>query len=409
VPGTDLALAGAGSFATSTATNGQFVITNIPTGSYTLNPQKTNEVTAITAYDASLVLQADAHALTLSANQLLAADVNRNGTASAMDAAYILEKAVGLIDGPFPGAGKLWDFTPSQRSYALLNGDLTGQDFTAVLIGDVSGNWAPPSPPSGGLKAAGGINAKDEVSPDAALVAVDSAPAAPPNEQILRVLLQITNPVVCSADLVLSYTPTNRAILAVQPGTDAGLSSASNTNTAGTIRVGLAAVKPMAINGPLVLVRFSGSGPVSLHIDRISLNEDLLPTPTGTTVAAFDGDHDGLIDYDELNVFLTDPANPDTDCDGMSDGAEVRAGTNPLDRFSVFTLRECVSTPDGGWRITWSAVPGKRYQLEYRDGLSDLSWKATGSVITADGEMVSVQDYAAVPGSSRLYRVRLIE
>jgi hypothetical protein len=93
----------------------------------------------------------------------------------------------------------------------------------------------------------------------------------------------------------------------------------------------------------------------------------------------------------------------------MSDGAEVRAGTNPLDRFSVFTLRECVSTPDGGWRITWSAVPGKRYQLEYRDGLSDLSWKATGSVITADGEMVSVQDYAAVPGSSRLYRVRLIE
>jgi hypothetical protein len=241
------------------------------------------------------------------------------------------------------------------------------------------------------------------------LVAVDSAPATPPGEQILRVLLQVTNPVVYSVDLVLGYTPTNRAVLAVELGTDTGLSIASNTNTAGTIRIGLAGVKAFAINGPLVLVRFSGSEPVSLHIDQLSLNEDLLPTPTATTFAAFDSDHDGLIDYDELNVFHTDPANPDTDGDGLADGAEVRAGTSPLDRFSVFALRECASAADGSWRITWSAVPGKRYQLEYRDGLSDSSWKSTGAVVTADDETSSVQDYVTVPGSSRLYRVRLIE
>jgi hypothetical protein len=409
VPGASLNLVGAGAFQTISATNGGFAITNIPTGSYVLTPAKTNQVAEITGYDASLVLQAAAGLLTLSPSQILAADVNRNGSVSAMDASYILEKAVGLIDGPFPGAGKMWDFVPNQRSYSLLNGDLARQDFTAVLIGDVSGNWAPPSPPEGGLKAAGGIHAMDEHSSELALVAVDSAPVSAPGEQILRVLLQVTNPAVYSADLVLSYTPTNRAIVGVLPSADSGLSIASNTNTAGTIRIGLAGVRPFAINGPLVLVRISGSEPVSLHLDQISLNEDLLPTPTPTTVAAFDSDHDGLIDYDELNVFHTDPANPDTDCDGMTDGAEVRAGTSPLDRFSVFTLRECASTTDGSWRITWSAVPGKHYQLECRDDLSDSPWKEIGLVILAETEAVSVTDSLAVPGGVRLYRVRLVE
>ncbi len=409
VPGTDLALAGTGSFSTTTATNGLYVITNIPTGSYTLSPQKTNDVAEITAYDASLVLQADAHAITLSAEQVLAGDVNRNGAVSAMDAAYILEMAVGLIEAPFPGAGKLWEFVPNQRSYALLNGDLTGQDFTAVLIGDVSGNWEPGSPPQGGPWLAGGKRMKDEGSSDAALVAVDSAPVAATGEQIARVLLQMTNPAVYSADLVLSYTPTNQVIVAVESGTDTGFAIASNTNTPGIIRVGLADSEPSAINGPLVLVRFADSEPVNVQVDQISLNEDLLPTPTATRVATFDCDNDGLIYHDELNAFHTDPANPDTDGDGMKDGVEVRAGTNPLDRLSVFALRACTVAVNGSRQITWSAVPGRRYQLEYRDCLADSSWTETGPVVTADQETLSVWDDFTVPGSARLYRVRLVQ
>lgn len=409
VPGTGLALTGTGSFSTTTAINGEYVITNIPTGSYTLSPQKTNDVTDITAYDASLVLQADARAITLSSNQFLAADVNRNGVVSAMDAAYILELAVGLIEAPFPGAGKFWEFVPNQRGYSLLNSDLTGQDFTAVLIGDVSGNWAPPSPPESGPWLFGGRETKDEGSSDVALVAVDSAPVAATGEQIARVLLQMTNAAVYSADLVLSYTPTNQAIVAVESSTDAGFAMASNTNIPGIIRVGLADSKPSAINGPLVLVRFADSAPVSLCVDQISLNENLLPTPIATEAGAFDSDSDGLIDYDELNVFHTNPDNPDTDGDGMNDGAEVRAGTNPLDRSSVFALRACTVAVNGSRQITWSAVPGRRYQLECRDSLADSLWTEIGPVVTADQETLSVWDNSAVSGSARLYRVRLVQ
>lgn len=43
-----------------------------------------------------------------------------------------------------------------------------------------------------------------------------------------------------------------------------------------------------------------------------------------------DNDNDGLSDYEEKNIYGTDPLNPDTDGDGMKDGDEVKKGRNPL-------------------------------------------------------------------------------
>ncbi len=43
-----------------------------------------------------------------------------------------------------------------------------------------------------------------------------------------------------------------------------------------------------------------------------------------------DSDNDNLRDYEEKNIYHTDPLNPDTDGDGYADGAEVKAGYNPL-------------------------------------------------------------------------------
>ncbi|MBT4121493.1 hypothetical protein HOE31_00900, partial [bacterium] len=42
-----------------------------------------------------------------------------------------------------------------------------------------------------------------------------------------------------------------------------------------------------------------------------------------------DSDYDLLSDYEEVNVYGTDPHNPDTDGDGVPDGVEVRLGRNP--------------------------------------------------------------------------------
>src|SRR5262249_43150974 len=43
-----------------------------------------------------------------------------------------------------------------------------------------------------------------------------------------------------------------------------------------------------------------------------------------------DTDGDGISDGDEVHKYHTNPLNPDTDGDGMSDAEEIRLGTNPL-------------------------------------------------------------------------------
>lgn len=42
-----------------------------------------------------------------------------------------------------------------------------------------------------------------------------------------------------------------------------------------------------------------------------------------------DSDADGLTDSEEINIYKTDPKNPDTDGDGFKDGDEVKAKYNP--------------------------------------------------------------------------------
>lgn len=101
---------------------------------------------AITAGDASLLLQHLVGLTTLSDNQKLAGDTNCDGVLTAGDAGQILQLLVGKINLPFPGCAYGWRFVPSSRFYNPLSGDHTNQDYKGILIGDVSGNWSPPSP-----------------------------------------------------------------------------------------------------------------------------------------------------------------------------------------------------------------------------------------------------------------------
>jgi len=55
-----------------------------------------------------------------------------------------------------------------------------------------------------------------------------------------------------------------------------------------------------------------------------------------------DTDRDGLSDFDELYIYGTSPYIADSDSDGISDGEEVKRGTNPM----CAPGQDCSLTPD---------------------------------------------------------------
>jgi subtilisin family serine protease len=264
VPGASLSLSGTGTYQTATGETGQFSFADIPTGSYTLTPSKANDAEEITAYDASLVLQSAAGLINLSEAQRLAADVNKNGSVTSMDAAYILEHAVGLSELPFQGAGKVWDFLPSSRSYSLMNANLTGQDFTAILIGDVSGNWTP----SGGIQDIGQctISALQKI-------------VAPGAEIVYPISLNIGGESVTSADIALTFDPAVLSPVAVSKGqivAGAEWMLASNLSSEpGVIRIGLAGSAALQQSGELLQITFAAVGEEGTSSD-VSITEGRL-------------------------------------------------------------------------------------------------------------------------------------
>jgi hypothetical protein len=154
----------------SSDTSGHFSLTDVPTENLLVYPHGMGGGTnAVSALDASWVLQSVAGLRPLSAQQRLACDVTGNGSLSAFDATLLLRRAVGLIDSfpvttacdsewvfipvPAPAASQTLiqpqpgdtQCTPGAIAYQTLPASLEDQSFTALLFGDCTGNWQPPA------------------------------------------------------------------------------------------------------------------------------------------------------------------------------------------------------------------------------------------------------------------------
>lgn len=75
----------------------------------------------------------------------------------------------------------------------------------------------------------------------------------------------------------------------------------------------------------------------------------------GTNPIARDSDSDGLSDYDEVNKYHTNPLEEDTDSDGVKDGIEIELGTNPLVVESQFTTSMDIGAVDEFTTVAASA------------------------------------------------------
>ena len=410
VPGVSLTLSGAVQFSTLTASNGSFTISNVPTGEYVLTPSKTNDVTAISAYDLHYARRIMFGVTNSTPERDIAADVNRSGGLTTLDLVLIRRIMSGLTTlKAVLGPVSEWQFTPSQRTYSLLNGDQMNQDFTAVLIGDVSGNWSPTAPELLGQQ--GGIAGP---MPNAVTVATDGGPPGSASALTARVLLRpSTNAVAHGIDAVLRYSPTNRSLGAITSGRAAGPSGlTTNTNEPGRIRLyfeGSSTNLSLVGTSTLFTVDFPGSEPVAWHIERMSFNKGLIPFYVESGVASFDADGDGLIDADEVELFHSNPHSRDSDGDGMLDRDEIRAGTNPNSSASTLVVRSAVINPDGTLMLTWPSVPGKRYRIEFKSRLDEAAWAEIGNIIDASDSTTSAVIEPVSSANLRVFRVKLVE
>ena len=66
--------------------------------------------------------------------------------------------------------------------------------------------------------------------------------------------------------------------------------------------------------------------PVDSDADSLTDSEEQI---LGTNINLIDSDFDGLSDYEELKIYLTNPLNVDSDGDSFKDGDEIKSGYNP--------------------------------------------------------------------------------
>lgn len=170
VPDVTLTLMGGTSSAAVTDLVGDFGFATVSPGMQTLQPSKDGDFEiAITALDANYVLRFVAGPMGLTPDQRLAADVTGDGTISALDGTRILQFPSGVVKRFNVSilCGSDWVFRPTPSLIpnqtvvpplianftctpgAIVYGDAftppaSGQDFVAILFGDVTGNWPAP-------------------------------------------------------------------------------------------------------------------------------------------------------------------------------------------------------------------------------------------------------------------------
>lgn len=165
VAGIDIDLIGPTPATVTTGADGSFSFGGLASGTWRVQPRAAlSRAHGVSSVDAALALRHGAGASLLSSTARLACDVDADGSVGGDDAAAILQSRVG--QGTLPATGLCatdWLFAPSPSpalnqtvtlpaltinscepghiQYAPLAGNVTGQDFAAIVVGDCSGNW----------------------------------------------------------------------------------------------------------------------------------------------------------------------------------------------------------------------------------------------------------------------------
>ena len=257
----------------ATDASGHYVLTDPPTQNLLVYADRGGGIgNAVSALDASYVLQYVAGLHPLSAEQSLACDVTGSGSLSALDATLLLQYATGLITS-FPvttACQSDWLFIPTPAAapnqtliqpqpdptacvagaieYSTLTASLDQQNFSALVFGDCTGNWQPPALGAGALRLG-----------RARPAAIHSARwrPLPGGRAALSIAADAGEPVY-ALDVQVAYDPAAlRLENAKLVGRARHAAVAVNSLDAGIVRLAVASGAPITADGhPLVVMRF---------------------------------------------------------------------------------------------------------------------------------------------------------
>jgi len=266
----------------------------LSSGPYTVTPSKTGgNNNAINSFDAAKIAAHVSSINSLTGNQLVAADTSGNGLIQSFDAALIARFVTAI---PGSGAVGTWRFftvsnvpfpigaTPTSRTYSSLVGNLTGEDYTGILIGEVSGNWL-----NTGARSAKQIpeTQNDEAphGPERGMQVALPSLVIPANVDVtipIRVI-EAADQGIVSYEFELRYDPS-----VIQPASNVldtgatvsrGLTAFANPAEPGVVRVSVYGAVPIDRDGVLLNLRFTavgGPGSISpLNFERILFNDGL--------------------------------------------------------------------------------------------------------------------------------------
>ena len=144
VPGVTMTLTGAVAASTLTGASGNYGFAALPSGgNYSVVPAKPGLSPGAAGINTIDVIAIQRHFLSfglLTGCRLIAADLNGDSAINTVDVIVVQRFFLGLSTG-IANAGK-YRFTPASRSYSGIVSDQTGQDYDALIFGDVATPFA---------------------------------------------------------------------------------------------------------------------------------------------------------------------------------------------------------------------------------------------------------------------------
>ena len=272
VPQVALALSGMQNANTTTDAQGAYHFNLTGSGPITVTLSKTDDAgSALSALDAAWILQCTVNLRPSAACPLAASDSSGDGQVSAYDAALLARHLVGFTAPP--SAAGQWRFTPPSRSYPALTTDLPQEDYTAYLVGDVTGNWAS----EGTVRSA---------TTDGQTI-VSSSITERGTQVHMAVRVGLAAPVL-GYQLTVQHNPATVQFSTIEQTSlpNAGWQVLTNESAPGLVRVVAYGVAPLALpaDAPLLTLRFQTTNAfdpaTDLRLDTVQVNEDQLVAPT---------------------------------------------------------------------------------------------------------------------------------